>query len=323
MGWEWTIFAAGFLLIVGSLVLLFQGRGEAGEGEVTVFGITAKKLGQAVMLAVLGVIAIGWGVVTTTDDETTTAALRGSVTEIVDAPPFPDVSELEGVDQEKALGAEWLGRFLDVRIVVDFEKTVGIRRGDYLAVLQPTSLPQGETIDADELGALADTSAATLEIDQVFDEKVFASLDSFGIEAFIEAFPPNTSPGDVLFPVERDHVAFAIPTLEGQAFDKAQALLANSNDTRIGDDVRADRQRIALRELRSFREAYPGSFFSPTCMFDEAFLLWEMGRPDDAKEVFELFIDRFPRNPSVPGARDHLERIEAGEATPPPWENAE
>ena len=310
---EWALVIAGAFLLVASVVLIWFGKGNAGEGEASIFGIALKKLGPAVVLAILGLGAIAFAV-SGSDPKKDSAAVKGVVTQVPDAPGFPEVHDLNDPVDEAAFTA-WLEGVFAADVWVEIQGEA-VRTGDYALVIPEEALPD-ESVDVDELGNLVSGQTSTLIIREVFDEQVVAQLDELAIEAFMNRLPEVPVPGEIYLPAQEGDAVFAVPSEQGAAFGEAQARVSEADEKDLPPAVRQDRQEAALRALRQYRERFPGTLFAPDALFDQAFLLWEMGRSSEAEDAFGLFVSTYPRHPSVDGAREHIETIRSGATQPP------
>ena len=134
------------------------------------------------------------------DPKKDSAAVKGVVTQVPDAPGFPEVHDLNDPVDEAAFTA-WLEGVFAADVWVEIQGEA-VRTGDYALVIPEEALPD-ESVDVDELGNLVSGQTSTLIIREVFDEQVVAQLDELAIEAFMNRLPKYRSPGRSICPRRR------------------------------------------------------------------------------------------------------------------------
>jgi pimeloyl-ACP methyl ester carboxylesterase/tetratricopeptide (TPR) repeat protein len=81
----------------------------------------------------------------------------------------------------------------------------------------------------------------------------------------------------------------------------------------LDEQKEAPAREKALRELllasREFLSEHPGSVLSPKAAFHEAWSTMELGRYEEAAELFERFCEKYPFSTSVKGARRWIDEI--------------
>jgi hypothetical protein len=227
-------------------------------------------------------------------------------------PPIPDLTGVSNEDDRQQEMALWLRGVFDASVRVNVGRNGGVNQGDLLAVLKKDVLPK-EPVGNLDLGALADDSSATLRVVSVFDQESICQLDDFVIKAFLARMPADIPAGLQLYPIDVNYVAFPVPSAEAASYRDQQDLETSATEEGLAEAVRIDRLSAASRAAADFMALYPNSFFAPNVMFNQAYLSWWRGRTDEAIETYEAFIRRYPRSPSVEGARDSIASIKRGE----------
>jgi tetratricopeptide (TPR) repeat protein len=103
--------------------------------------------------------------------------------------------------------------------------------------------------------------------------------------------------------------AIRIPRTESDAKGKLADIYSRVLDEERGS---ASRQKALLELLlasRDFLAAHPGSVLADGAAFNEAWSTMELGRYEEAEQLFERFTENYVFSISLSGAREHLDEI--------------
>ena len=207
----------------------------------------------------------------------------------------------------------WLSGFArDARVVVHVADDVDLQRGDYLAALRddaPDEIPH-------DLGNLDSDTTALLRVSHAVPSAAKATLDGFAAtEAAAEALKELPDPVSgaramtIAAPVRQRQRVLVIGRDEKNARDRLQHELQDAHASR----TRAKR-RLHLRQVVNLADDFafdhPRGFFAAEVLNMKGDALDRLGDRDAAIAAFRRFLERFPGNPKVKGARERLDKLQ-------------
>lgn len=88
-------------------------------------------------------------------------------------------------------------------------------------------------------------------------------------------------------------------------------LAANAQFWKAQSHFKLEQYDQALREFSKFRGEYPGQTARiPMALLQEAVALANLGRTDEARQLFEKLVAEYPMDPAADGARERLRQLE-------------
>jgi tetratricopeptide (TPR) repeat protein len=103
--------------------------------------------------------------------------------------------------------------------------------------------------------------------------------------------------------------ALRIPRQESDAANRLEDIYKRVLDEEKGSPPREKALRELLLASREFLADYPASIFASDAAFHEAWSTKELGRYEEAEELFERFLDTYPFSASVGGAQSWIDEI--------------
>lgn len=210
----------------------------------------------------------------------------------------------------------WRAAYFDAKIVIDAGLTKGVRADDYFAV-------SSDELDVrDKKGrtlGLLRNDIALIRVVQIQPELSICILAIWHWRSHLERSIEKIAAIDdkeviseekafaLVSPIVQGQRAFLLRRDEGDAWN--EIIEAVGRAAEVTGDAQDVLYRDVLVRMDRFLGRYPSAYFAPYVLFAKGDLQERLGERGGAAAAFDLYVSRFPFNPSASGARERSERL--------------